>query len=435
MIKDAGIPFHILAKPVGPACNLDCDYCFYLEKTALFPKTSTLKMKPEVLESFIQQYIRAQPTPSVYFTWQGGEPTLLGVAYFEEIVRLQEKHSQGKQITNAIQTNGVLLDGNWGRFLSENNFLVGISIDGPQELHDQYRHGQDGKGSFDKVIAGLELLKKYKIEFNTLTVVNRGNQNQAMEIYDFLKSIGSKYWQFIPAVERTRPDGSLVAPREMDHLQLTGWSVEPEAYGQFLTQIFQRWVREDVGSIFVQQFEAALANEMGRPAGVCVWNATCGQALVVEHNGDLFSCDHYVFPEYRLGNVLEIPLLDLVHMPAQRKFGSDKRETLPQICQECKVLYLCHGECPKHRSVQGPTGEKGHNYLCGGYKQFFTSIVPELGVLKEILELGQPAVNIMGWMQEKDQGFPSIDVELSDPCPCGSNFLFQDCCFKYRQDK
>ncbi len=435
MNKENRIPFHVLAKPAGPACNLNCAYCFYLEKEALFPQTSTFKMAPEVLESFIQQNIQSQPGNSVHFTWQGGEPTLLGIPYFEEIIRLQQKHAGGKQISNAIQTNGILLDENWGHFLLENNFLVGISIDGPQHLHDEYRRNHDGEGSFDKVMAGLELLKKYKIEFNTLTVVNRGNQNQAMVIYDFLKSIGSEYWQFIPAVERTRPDGSLAAPHEMENLKLTEWSVEAEPYGQFLTQIFQRWIREDVGNIFVQQFEAALANEMGKPAGVCVWNETCGNALAMEHNGDLYSCDHYVFPEYQLGNILETPLLDLVHSKKQQAFGIDKQSGLPQICKDCEVLYLCHGECPKHRFAIGPNGEEKHNYLCAGYKQFFTSIRPELGVLKELLELGQPVTNVMGWMQEKDQGFPNIDVELSDPCPCGSGLAFRDCCAINRENK
>ncbi|MBC8375097.1 MAG: anaerobic sulfatase maturase [FCB group bacterium] len=428
-------PFHILAKPVGPACNLNCDYCFYLEKESLFPKETTFKMEPDVLDSFIKQYIDSQPTNTAHFTWQGGEPTLLGVEYFQEIVQLQNKHSEGKQISNAIQTNGILLDDNWGQFLLENRFLVGISIDGPQALHDQYRIDHYGDGTFKKVMKGLELLKKYRIEFNTLTVVNQGNQDEANAIYDFLKSVGSEYWQFIPAVERIRPDGTLAAPHEMDSPILAEWSVDPDSYGQFLNQIFQRWIREDVGNIYVQQFEAALANEMGRPAGVCVWNATCGQALAVEHNGDLYSCDHYVFPEYRLGNVLEIPLLELVHSPDQQNFGADKRDGLPQICKECEVLYLCHGECPKHRFAEGFNGDQGHNFLCSGYKQFFTSIQPELGVLKEILELGQPATNIAGWMEEKDQGFPNIDVELSDPCPCGSKTVFQECCFQNHSDK
>jgi len=433
MMRDRAVPFHVLAKPSGPACNLDCNYCFYLEKETLFPQASTFKMVPDILESFIKQYIESQPTNSVHFTWQGGEPTLLGVPYFEEIIRLQEKHTGDKQITNAIQTNGVLLDEKWGLFLRKNSFLVGISIDGPQPLHDRYRLGHDGKGTFNQVMAGLNVLKNHHIEFNTLTVVNRSNQDQAGVIYNFLKSIGSTYWQFIPAVERTRADGSLAAPHELDDLKLTEWSVEAERYGQFLTTIFKRWVREDVGNIFVQQFEAALANEMGRPAGVCVWNATCGQALAVEHNGDLYSCDHYVFPEYQLGNIMEMPLLDLVHSPDQQKFGIDKQDGLTQTCLDCDVLHLCHGECPKHRFAEGPNGEKGHNYLCAGYKQFFTSVRPELGVLKELLELGQPTEKVIQWMEEKDRGFPNIEAEQSDPCPCGSQLLFKDCCLVHRE--
>jgi len=428
--KQLTSPFNILIKPTGPICNLDCDYCFYLEKESQFPKTTTFKMTQEVLETFIQKYIESQPYPSVHFTWQGGEPTILGVPYFEEVIRLQEKHSKGKQITNAIQTNGVLLDDVWGKFLRKHEFLVGISIDGPQPLHDHLRLNKNATGTFDEVMAGLNILKKHGVEFNTLTVVNRRNQDQAKVIYDFLKSIDSKHWQFIPAVERTRTDGFLAAPHEHHGIELTEWSVEPIAYGKFLTEIFDRWIRKDVGHIYIQHFEAALANLMGRPSGVCIWNATCGQALAVEHNGDLYSCDHYVFPEYHLGNALETPLPELVASEAQLKFGLEKQSGLTQTCQECEVLNLCHGECPKHRFATGKYGEEGHNYLCTGYKQFFTSIRPDLGVLKELLEMGQPTENVMQWMQEKDAGFPNIDAEANDPCPCGSGQTFSDCCFK-----
>lgn len=383
------------------------------------------------MESFIRNYIASQPTPAVHFTWQGGEPTLLGIPYFEEIIHLQDKHAGGKRITNAIQTNGILLDDDWGKFLRKQAFLVGISIDGPQALHDHYRQGKDGAGTFNQVIAGLDILKKHRVAFNTLTVVNRQNQGHANEIYDFLRSIGSDHWQFIPVVERSRSDGSLAAPHETD-ANLQDWSVEPIAYGEFLTQIFDRWVREDVGNIYVQHFEAALANELGRPSGVCVWNPTCGQALAIEHNGDLYACDHYVFPEYLRGNIMRSTISDLALSRAQIDFGMDKQGGLTQTCLECEVLDLCHGECPKHRFGLSAGGEAGHNYLCPGYKQFFMAIRPDLGVLKELLELGQPTEDIMGWMQEKDAGFPNISAKRSDPCPCGSSTSFRDCCYPKR---
>lgn len=426
-------PFHILAKPTGPICNLDCDYCFYLEKESLLPTSQAFKMTLADLEIFIQRYIESQPEHIVHFTWQGGEPTLLGIPYFEEVIRLQAKHSAGKQVTNAIQTNGILLDDNWGKFLRKHGFLVGISIDGPQHFHDHYRKSKTGQGTFHQVMAGLNILIKHRVEFNTLTVVNRTNQEQAREVYTFLKSIGSRHWQFIPAVERSRSDGALAAPHESDNLELMEWSVEPTAYGRFLTQIFDRWIREDVGNIYIQHFEAALANLMGRTAGVCVWNATCGQALAVEHDGDLYSCDHYVFPEYNLGNVLKTPIPELVASEAQIAFGLDKLDGLTKTCKECEVLDLCHGECPKHRFSIGDHGEKGHNYLCAGYKQFFTSIRSDLGVVKELLELNQPSENVMQWMIEKDAGFPNIDAEPIDPCPCGSGQVFRNCCFSRRK--
>jgi len=423
---------HILAKPIGPKCNLDCPYCFYLEKEMLYPEAHDFEMPRDILEKYIQGYIDAQPTSVVHFTWQGGEPTLLGLPWFQEVVRLQKRYAGDKQIRNALQTNGILLDDAWGEFLHDNDFLVGISVDGPVSVHNQFRKNKAGVGSFRQVMSGLEVLKKHGVEFNILTVVHRGNQDQTKIIYDFLKSTGCRHWQFIPAVERLTSDAKLASPASED-AELTDWSVEPAAYGEFLCRIFQRWVREDVGQIHIQQFEAALANELGRSAGVCVWNATCGQSLALEHTGDLYSCDHYVFPEFHLGNIMEQGLIELAQSKTQHQFGLDKLEGLTRTCRECDVLYLCHGECPKHRFDTGEYGEKGHNYLCAGYKHFFTTIRPELGVLKEILELGQPAENIMEWMQEKDAGFPNLKVSDSDPCPCGSGKSFEDCCSHKRE--
>jgi uncharacterized protein len=420
--------FHILAKPVGPICNLDCEYCFYLEKEDLYAEDNKFRMSSEVLESFIRQKIEAHKVDVVSFTWQGGEPTLLGLEYFEEVVKLQNKYADGKQIQNGFQTNGVLLNDEWAKFFVNNNFLVGISIDGPEHIHDHYRKNRSGGGSFKKVMAGLDILKKHKVEFNTLTVVQAGNVDHADEIYDFLKLIGSTFWQFIPVVERHKPDGTLAPPEDLTIYPMAEWSVDPDKFGHFLDRIFQRWVREDVGKIFVQTFESALANHLGMNPGVCVWNETCGTALAIEHDGDLYPCDHYVFPEYKLGNINELPMVDLVHAPEQRKFGQDKESNLPQVCRDCEVLDLCHGECPKHRFVVGENGEKYLNYLCPSYLHFFKSIRPELGVLAELLEMKQPAEGIIQWMEQKDAGFPDLKVSRNDPCPCGSGKKFKLCC-------
>jgi len=383
-------------------------------------------MSSEVLESFIRQKIEAHTTQSVHFTWQGGEPTLLGLEYFKQVVALQRKYAGDKQIKNGFQTNGLLLDDAWCSFFKEEDFLVGLSIDGPEALHDHFRVHRSGKGSFKEVMHSLKLLQKHKVDFNTLTVVHSHNVQHADEIYTFLKNVGSTFWQLIPIVERKDGGGDLATPEAQ--ATLTDWSVPALAYGQFLEQLFQRWVRQDVGQIFIQQFESALANHMGMPAGICVWSPECGAALAIEHNGDLYPCDHYVFPEYKLGNIMETPLVDLVHDPVQKQFGRDKLDKLPQICLDCEVLDLCHGECPKNRFVKGPDGEVGLNYLCEGYKHFFTAIRPELGVLAELLSLGQSAEGIIPWMAQKDAGFPDLDVEPDDSCPCGSGKTFKSCC-------
>jgi len=431
-VNDLIPAFHILAKPIGARCNLKCDYCFYLEKEDLYSQGNEFRMSPEVLESFIKQKIETHQVDMVHFTWQGGEPTLLGLDFFKQVLALQEKYAHGKQIQNAFQTNGVLLNDDWGAFLATNNFLVGLSVDGPELLHDQYRKTSTGRGSYAKVMAGLEILKKHKVEFNTLTVVQAGNVEHADEVYNSLKEIGSKFWQFIPVVERLRPDGTLAPPEDRAIYPMVPWSVDPEKYGSFMDRIFQRWVREDVGQVFIQTFESALANQIGVNPGVCVWNKTCGTALAIEHDGDLYPCDHYVFPQYKLGNILDVPLIDLIHDPKQRKFGAEKLTHLPQMCLDCEVLDLCHGECPKHRFVGGEDDEKYLNYLCPAYKHFFSTIRPELGVLAELLEIGQPTENIMEWMIEKDAGFPSLKPQPEDPCPCGSTGKYVSCCANNR---
>lgn len=401
----ARAPFHLMTKPMGSKCNLDCTYCFYLEKERLYPGSSGFRMKPEVLEAYIRDYIAAQPGPVVSFAWQGGEPTLAGVDFFRTAVALQQRHAGGKTIENAFQTNGTLLDDEWGAFLAENRFLVGLSIDGPAHLHDAYRVDRGGQPTFAAVMRGLEVLKRHRVEFNTLTTVHRKNSRQALEVYRFLRNLGSGYMQFIPIVERnaaeTDESGLWLAPppEQADATalddQVTEWSVRPAEFGQFLCTIFDEWVQRDVGRIFVQQFDAALANWVGQPAGVCIFSEKCGRALAVEHNGDIYSCDHYVYPRYKLGNLMNQSLAALVDSPAQTAFGDAKSATLPRYCRECPVRFACHGECPKHRFIQTPHGEPGLNYLCAGYKKFFTHIAPAMSTMAALLGNGRAPADIM----------------------------------------
>lgn len=399
--------FQVMAKPMGPICNLDCKYCFYLEKEKLYPGQSNWTMPDKVLENYIRQYIEAQTVPVVSFAWQGGEPTLLGVEFFRKAVALQKRYAGGKKITNAFQTNGVLLDDEWGKFLAENQFLVGISIDGPRELHDRYRVSKGGQPTFDRVLRGIEVLKKHRVEFNTLTVVHRHNADQALEIYHFLKEVGSGFMQFIPVVERVAivPDRdglSLAGPDAGEEAQVSSWSVESLQYGKFLCAIFDEWVRQDVGRYFIQMFDVALESWLGLPQSLCVFRETCGTATVMEHNGDIYSCDHYVYPAYRLGNLMNEPLSALVNSPRQWKFGQDKRDRLPRQCRECEVLFACNGECPKHRFMRTSEGEPGLNYLCADYKLFFGHIDPYMSFMASELAHARPPANVMSWAQNQD---------------------------------
>jgi uncharacterized protein len=364
-------PFHVLTKPIGPICNLDCKYCFYLEKEVLYPDTSKWAMPADVLESYIQQYIQQQDTDVIHFAWQGGEPTLLGVDYFRNIVALQAKYADGKRIENAFQTNGVLLNDDWGQFFAEQNFLIGVSIDGPRELHDAYRVDKGGQPTFDRVMRGVGFLKKHSVAFNTLTTVHRKNSYNPLEVYRFLKESGSGYMQFIPIVERisthTTQNGMvLVSPSFSERAKVSDWSVEPVQFGRFLSAIFDDWVRHDVGKTFVQLFDVSLEMWLGMEASLCIFRKTCGSALAVEHNGDLYSCDHFVYPENRLGNIMQQALGEMVESPQQVQFGRAKNDTLPKYCQQCEVRFACNGECPKHRFATTPDGEAGLNYLCAG---------------------------------------------------------------------
>ncbi len=392
--------FHIMTKPIGPICNLDCTYCFYLEKENLYPRTKSWAMRDEILEGYIRQYIEAQPLDEVHFAWQGGEPTLLGVEFFRRVVELEQKYANGKTIHNALQTNGTLLDDAWCAFLAEHRFLVGISIDGPRELHDAYRVNKGGAPSFDRVMTGLSKLKERNVDFNTLTVVNRRNSQQPLEVYRFLKEIGSGFLQFIPVAERRalEPDGNglvLIQPGACDAAEVTEWSVEPLVYGKFLAAIFDEWVKQDVGRTYVQQFDVALESWMGMEQSLCVFRKTCGSALAMEHTGDVYSCDHFVYPEHKLGNVAEMDLAAMVDSDQQKKFGLDKRESLPRFCRECDVRFACNGECPKHRFATTPDGEAGLNYLCAGYKHFFHHIDPYMRFMAAELRAGRPPANIM----------------------------------------
>lgn len=430
--------FHVMTKPIGPICNLDCKYCFYLEKEKLYPDSGGFRMSEQVLETFVRDYIAAQRVPEITFAWQGGEPTLLGVPFFRKAVELQKRHANGKRILNSFQTNGTLLDDEWGLFLAENGFLVGLSIDGPAHLHDAYRVDKKQNPTFEKVMGGLEILKKHGVEFNTLTVVNRKNSLHPLEIYDFLKEIGSGFIQLIPLVERRadkelNPYGLELAPPPQSEMEdaecpVTAWSVRAEDYGKFLTSIFDRWVRKDVGKIFVQLFDVALGNWMRYPGGLCVFSEKCGAALALEHNGDLYACDHYVYPEYRRGNILQTPIAEMVASPEQRKFGADKSDSLPAYCKKCSVRFACHGECPKHRFAKTPDGEDGLNYLCPAYKKFFSHIDPYMQSMAGLLRAGHPAAEICGLLAAGKIAGISAEIGRNQPCPCGSGKRYKRCC-------
>lgn len=434
--------FHVMTKPMGPICNLDCKYCFYLEKEKLFPANENFRMPDHVLEEYIRQYIAAQSGPEITFGWQGGEPTLAGVNFFRKAVELQKKHAGGKPIGNTLQTNGTLLDDEWCQFLTENKFLVGVSIDGPKYLHDAYRVDKQQRPTFDAVMRGVELLQKHGTEFNTLTVVNRLNSQHPLEVYHFLKSIGSSYLQFIPLVERkpnaeaqrlgldlaTAPD-----PGENEGSAVTEWSVDAKQYGEFLVQIFEDWVVQDVGRVYVQLFDVALGNWMGLGSGMCIFAERCGAALALEHNGDLYSCDHYVYPRFKLGNVLNQSLGDMVNSPEQTKFGNDKFDSLPKYCRTCEVRFACNGECPKHRFINTPDGEAGLNYLCAGYKRFFNHIEPYMQAMANLLQAGKPASAIMDVIAEHERSVVWKDVGRNDPCPCGSGRKYKHCCLERRE--
>jgi len=396
-------PFYLMAKPIGSVCNLDCKYCYYLEKEKLYPNDPhKWFMSEKVLESFIAQYIYSSTDPAVLFTWHGGEPIMRGMEFFEKVISLQRKYAGGRRIENSLQTNGTTLTDDWCRFFHDHHFLIGLSIDGPEHCHDHYRVYKNGQPSFAKVMKGLELLKKHTVEFNTLSVVNDYNARFPLEVYRFLKSIGSRYMQFIPIVEWIDPiartdELAILPANSKKHAEVTDWSVDPEDYGDFLIRIFDEWVRKDVGDYYVVTFDCVLANWMGVPPPLCVYARICGHAGVMEYNGDVYSCDHYVFPEYKLGNIRDKTLLTLMHSPFQRKFGQDKQDSLPLYCQRCEFLDLCTGECPKNRIINAPDGEPGLNYLCAGFKKFYKHTEPYFDFMAKELQQGRSPSNVRKW--------------------------------------
>ena len=359
---------------------------------------------------------------------------MLGVDYFRKVIALQSKYADGRRIENGLQTNGVLLDDEWCEFLAKNQFLVGLSIDGPKKLHDRYRVDKGGAPSFDKVMRGLGCLKKHGVEFNTLSVVQRHNSQHPLEVYRFLKEVGSGFMQFIPIVERIAASPTaeglvLISPDSGKPASVSEWSVEPLQYGKFLCAIFGEWVRNDVARCFVQLFDVALEAWVGMDSSLCVFRRTCGDAMVIEHNGDVYSCDHYVYPENRLGNIMESPLRSMVSGARQRKFGQDKLDTLPRCCRECEVRFACNGECPKHRFIHMPEGEGGLNYLCAGYKLFFNHIDPFMKFMAKELHAERPPANVMAWIGEQDRRAAGRRrTGRNDPCPCGSGSKYKKCC-------
>lgn len=428
--------FQVMLKPAGSSCNLNCTYCYYLEKGKLYGTDSKMRMTDEVLETFTKQFIEANQVPIVTFTWQGGEPTLMGLDFFRRAVELQKKYAGEKKIENAFQTNGTRLDEDWCRFFKDNNFLVGISIDGDEHNHDHFRRTRSDRPTFRRVMNGIELLHKHSVEFNTLSVVNSYNVNYAAETYRFLKKTGSGFMQFLPVVEfenehRMPDDLRLIAPIHQNNPRVASFTVPPAEFGKFLITIFDQWVRYDVGRYYVQIFDACLANYVGENPGLCVFNDTCGDALVMEHNGDLYSCDHFVYPEYYLGNIVDTPLIGLAKSQTQFDFGVNKRNKLPRHCLKCDVRYMCHGECPKHRFLTTPDGEPGLNYLCEGYKIFFKHVEPYMKFMADELENKRPPANVMNWIRNREnQVIRPVIPERNDHCPCGSGKKFKNCCLR-----
>lgn len=397
-------PLYVMLKPAGSLCNLRCRYCYYLEKGRLYEHADSQVMSDVLLEKFVREYMESQTTPEVLFTWHGGEPLLRPIRFYERALQLQRQYARGRRVSNSIQTNGTLLTPAWCEFLRDNGFLVGISIDGPREYHDAFRlRAADGRGSFDQVMRGIALLQQYGVEWNAMAVVNSLNGDHPQEFYRFFRDLGCRFLQFSPIVERTvsRPDGLSLAPGMQEGGLLLDFSVGSRQWGRFLCGVFDEWLKGDVGQVFVQIFDATLANWVGVTPGLCSLSKDCGHAGVMEHNGDLYSCDHFVYPEHRLGNLREKTITEMMYSEQQRRFASMKTRRLPRQCRECRYGFACHGECPKNRFQRDRYGEPGLNYLCEGYRMFFEHAAPYMDFMKRELEAGRPPANVMQWTPER----------------------------------
>jgi uncharacterized protein len=398
--RPAGAPpsFHVLARPTGAICNLDCSYCFILSEEEPYP-VSELRMSDDLLTLYLRQLLEAHRTPEVTVAWQGGEPTLMGLDFFRRAVHLVAELSRpGQRVEHTMQTNGTLIDDEWAAFLAEHDFLVGISIDGPRALHDAYRVDPGGEPTFERVITGLDRLKAAEVRWNVRTTVHRANEDHGLDVYRFLRDdLGAEFIQLIPIVERPSPGGIPTGDVVTDR------STSPAGYGRFLVEVFEEWVRRDVGEVYVQMFDSTLASFVGAPGSLCVHSETCGSAVALEHNGDLYSCDHFVQPEHLLGNIGDRHLLDLVASPRQKAFGNAKRDSLPAYCRQCDVRFACHGGCPKDRFTSTPDGEPGLHYLCPSYQSFFRHVDPAMRVMAAALRSGRDADEVMSWYQRNDR--------------------------------
>ncbi|MCB9152909.1 MAG: anaerobic sulfatase maturase [Caldilineae bacterium] len=451
--RNAPPAFHLLAKPTGAVCNLDCSYCFFLSKEMLYPG-SRFRMADDLLELYIKQLLEAHQTPEVMVAWQGGEPTLMGLDFFRRSVELVEKYRKPEQrVQHTIQTNGTQIDDAWAAFFKQHGFLVGISVDGPRAIHDAYRVNKGGSGTFDQVMLGLDALKRHNVDFNILCTLHAANADHPVEVYRFFRDdLGAQFIQFIPIIERVEPEqieaalatgatlqaGQPVpiapAPWSSWHdrplytqsgTMVTDRSIRPEQYGHFLNAVFDEWVRRDVGTVYVQLFDVTLGAYVGQYS-LCIHSPTCGLALALEHNGDLYSCDHFVEPDYLLGNIREQHMIELVASPQQVRFGQDKMDTLPGYCRTCDVRFACHGGCPKDRFISTPDGEPGLNYLCAGYKLFFHHVDGPMRTMADLLRQGRYADEIMA-MQAQQDAAAFANAGRNDPCPCGSGRKFKHC--------
>ncbi len=394
-------PLYVMLKSVGSACNLNCEYCYYLEKEHLYPSVKSQMMSDTLLERFTEQYINSQTQNEIMFTWHGGEALLRPISFYKKALEYQKKYGRGRHIENVLQTNGTMLNDAWCEFFKENNFLIGISIDGPQEFHDEYRRNKGGQPTFVKVMKGIQLLKKHGVEYNAMAVVNDYNADYPVEFYRFFKELDCRFIQFAPIVERiSLQENGLKLTTPDEDAPLADFSVSPLQWGKFLCGLFDEWIKEDVGKFYIQLFDSTLANWIGEKPGVCTLARHCGHAGVMEFNGDVYSCDHYVFPEYKLGNIYTDSLSSMMYSEKQLKFGTDKYGTLPRQCRECEFLFACNGECPKNRFAKTIDGEPGLNYLCAGWKMFFNHVAPYMDFMKKELLAQRPPANVMQWAKQ-----------------------------------